>query len=109
MCIEERLRDVYFGVILGRLEFFFVEVYGDHRVLHGVARRQRLMCISYSSKNSVYPYRYTLPSSSLIFPEANWAVSETHLRVHETGSNLVCRLLPEKTQELSSYLVPIVY
>ena len=24
------------------------------------------------SKNSVYPYRYTLPSSSLIFPEAIW-------------------------------------
>ena len=41
-------------------------------------------------------YQFLLPDPIPSLPTYTWAVSYTHLRAHETGRNLVCRLLLEK-------------
>src|SRR5678810_1487028 len=44
----------------------------------------------------VTPALDVIPASRYPFPPGDMPVSYTHLRAHETGRNLVCRLLLEK-------------
>src|SRR5674476_1615480 len=44
-------------------------------------------------------YRWSCLRQAERLGVAGWAVSYTHLRAHETGRNLVCRLLLEKKKK----------
>ena len=49
--------------------------------------------------NGCGPYTSEDATSILVYPTCGAPVSYTHLRAHETGRNLVCRLLLEKKKK----------
>ena len=73
-----------------------VYVLGGALVLIGVYQILYLLTLKKNLRSKAGWLSYLLPAIVLLIGIEILAVSYTHLRAHETGRNLVCRLLLEK-------------
>ena len=91
-----------------KIKYVMVDEYQDTNYIQEllvflIAGKNRNICVVGDDDQGLYRFRGATIRNILEFPghfaEGECTVSYTHLRAHETGRNLVCRLLLEKKKQ----------
>ena len=82
-----RIKDLYYVLMKNKL--------GNHKICKTLIRHGEIRV----NDQVITDVRYPVKADDIIMYHHIQSVSYTHLRAHETGRNLVCRLLLEKKKK----------